>query len=81
MKIKLLLFAHLKEIVGASELPLEFDQACTGQDIVTKLETLYSEIGPQKPYLKLSVNGEYAALTDTVPPDSEVALFPPVSGG
>ncbi len=41
MKINLLLFAHLKEIAGASEISMEFDQECTGNDILTKLEELH----------------------------------------
>ncbi len=81
MKIKLLLFAHLKEIVGASELHLEFDGECTGNEIVARLEHSHPEITSQKEHLKMSVNGAYADLKATIPPDSEVAVFPPVSGG
>ena len=81
MKIKLLLFAHLKEIVGTSELHLEFDGECTGNDVMAKLESLHPEVAPQKKHLKMSVNGTYTDLSTAIPPDSEVAVFPPVSGG
>ena len=81
MKIELLLFAHLKEIVGTSQLFLDFDRVCTGNDVLEKMEKLYPAIAPLKKHLKISVNGEYAKLTDAIPQNSEVALIPPVSGG
>ncbi len=81
MKFKILLFAHLREIFGTPEIELEFDSETTGTDILDQLEKLKPEISVQKKYLKISVNGEYATLDQTIVSGSEVAVFPPVSGG
>ena len=81
MKIRLLLFAHIKDIVGAPELQLEFEGACTGNDIVDRLERRHPAIASQRQHLKISIDGEYAKLSDAIPHGSEVALLPPVSGG
>ena len=81
MKIKILLFAHLREIFDTPEIELEFDTETTGTDILNQLEKLKPEISVQKKYLKISVNGEYATLDQTIVSGSDVAVFPPVSGG
>jgi MoaE-MoaD fusion protein len=81
MKIKILLFAHLREIFDTPEIELEFDTETTGTAILNQLEKLKPEISVQKKYLKISVNGEYATLDQTITTGSEVAVFPPVSGG
>jgi len=81
MKFKILLFAHLREIFGSPEIELEFSSEITGTDILNQLETLKPEISTQRKYLKISVNGEYATLDQPITSGSEVAVFPPVSGG
>lgn len=81
MKIKVLLFAHLKEIAGSGEVPLDLTDGSKGADVLRKLEEEYPEVGLHKKYLKLSMNGEYITPDDELVDGAEVAVFPPVSGG
>lgn len=81
MKISVLLFAHLKEMVGSDKVELELEEGSVGSDILDRLEELYPEIKKQRGFMMLSLNNEYMAKTDPVVAGSEIAVFPPVSGG
>ena len=81
MNIKVLVFAHLKEMIGSGSLDLELEDGTTGDELLTKLEALYPQISSHRKYLKLSMNGEYIDGSIVIEQDSEVAIFPPVSGG
>ncbi len=81
MKIKVLVFAHLREIIGADELTLEIVEGSRGEDVLQKLEESYPDVADHTNYLKLSMNGEYMKKEDTVVNGAEIAVFPPVSGG
>ncbi|PCI30017.1 MAG: molybdopterin synthase sulfur carrier subunit [SAR324 cluster bacterium] len=81
MNVRVLLFAHLKEIAGESEISLELDAEATGATLLKKLTELYPAADAQKGYLRLSMDGEYLSEDGTIVPDSEIAVFPPVSGG
>ncbi|MCP4752462.1 MAG: MoaD/ThiS family protein [Proteobacteria bacterium] len=81
MNIKVLVFAHLREIVGSEEISLDLEEGSKGDDILHKLEEKYPEMTGHKKYLKLSMNGEYIGREDLVVEGAEIAVFPPVSGG
>lgn len=81
MNIKVLVFAHLREMVGSGAIDLELADGATGNDLFQSLETSYPEIREHRKYLKLSMNGEYIDETATIIENAEVAIFPPVSGG
>ncbi len=81
MKTKVLLFAHLREIVGSNEINLEMDQGCKGDDLLDVLQHQYPDIKDHRHYLKLSMNGEYITKDTVLEDRAEIAVFPPVSGG
>ena len=81
MKIKLLLFAHLKEIIGSNPITLDLPTAATGQVLLDRLIEKYPAAEKHKSSLRLSMNGEYITPDDIIVDSSEVAVFPPVSGG
>jgi len=81
MKIKVLVFAHIKEIVGSGEVTIDLADGSKGDDILGKLTELHPELSDHRKYLKLSMNGEYISNEDLVIDNSEIAVFPPVSGG
>ncbi len=81
MKTKVLLFAHLREIVGANEISLDLNQGSKGDDLLDALQTQYPDIKDHRHYLKLSMNGEYITKDTELVDQAEVAVFPPVSGG
>ena len=81
MKVKVLVFAHIKEIVGSGEITLELENGCKGDDVLGKLTELHPQLADHRKYLKLSMNGEYISNEEQVLDNSEIAIFPPVSGG
>ncbi len=81
MNIKVLLFAHLREIVGSDEINLEMEAGCKGKEVFQEMETRFPELIDHRKYLKLSMNGEYIDMETEILDQAEVAIFPPVSGG
>ena len=81
MKISVLLFASIKEYAGTNIISFDIEDQSTVAD-------LKQEIANHLPGLKdllstalVSINHEFAFPDDKVPPDAEIAIFPPVSGG
>jgi len=81
MNIKILVFAHLKEILGFEEVQLEVPEGSNCQDLFDLLESKYSEIKDHRKHLKMAMNGEYMQSSDQIVDHAEIAVFPPVSGG
>lgn len=77
MSIKVLYFANLKEIVGRSHDELEVAQALTARTIWQQLNP--DVILPET--LLAAVNMDYISLDSLVNDHSELAFFPPVTGG
>ncbi len=81
MKTKVLLFAHLREIVGSDEIYLDLEQGSVGGDLLSLLVESYPELEDHRSYLKLSMNGQYMKNDAQIQENAEIAVFPPVSGG
>src|SRR5215467_14919456 len=81
MRIRVLLFGQLKDIVGRPEEFLEMQAGAR----VSSVLSLYGERFPQLrglvPSIACSVNQEYAAGSSLLQDGDEVGLLPPVSGG
>ena len=80
-KVRVLLFATLRDRAGMRDLLLEIPLDTD----VNHLRQLLGEKVPQiRELLKnclVAANGEYIFGFDAIPLGAEVALFPPVSGG
>jgi len=76
--IKVLFFAHLKDLVGTSELSLEVENI-TAKELKQILEQKYSITFEN--YIMIAVNEEYAHSDVKIQNGDTVALIPPVSGG
>lgn len=82
MKIKLLLFAQLKEKIGQSELDVNIN----GSNVAEALEEIkkyYPQLAPviESGSIQIAVNEEYAQPDQTLQENDTLALIPPVSGG
>ncbi len=81
VNFSIIFFATLKDKIGAGKLDVQFPSEPT-------VSELRQYLGEHFPAAKLflahsitSVNRQYAFDEDRIPQGSEVALFPPVSGG
>lgn len=79
--ITVLFFAHLKDLAAVSELSLEIPDNMTILELRRKLIGIYPTLQDVLPRALASINQAFAFDEDIIPPESEVAFFPPVSGG
>uniref|UniRef100_A0A7C2JZD5 Molybdopterin synthase sulfur carrier subunit n=1 Tax=Schlesneria paludicola TaxID=360056 RepID=A0A7C2JZD5_9PLAN len=75
------LFARARDLAGADRLELPADRLTTVAAVRAALLARYPQLGPLGPHLLAAVNSAYADEQTTIPAGSEVAFFPPVSGG
>jgi len=80
MKITVLLFGIIRDIVGENTLELDLEKAILigqlKQDLLKKYNNLQ-----QYSNFSIAVNEEYVDLNYVLQPNDVVALIPPVSGG
>lgn len=79
MKVKL--FATLKERAKRDEIEVTLTEALTVLALRERIATQFPALAPLMTQTLVAVNKEFAFNADTVQPNDEVALFPPVSGG
>ena len=80
-QVKLLFFATLRERAGTKSMELEIPEDLTIQGLKDRLA---KDIPPLKESMKsvlITINREYAFDEAVVPPNAEIGMFPPVSGG
>jgi molybdopterin converting factor subunit 1 len=81
MNVNLLFFATFKDLAGTRRLELELPAGATVGDLRGSLGVRFPKMIPALGSALVSINKEFAFPEDVIPPDAEVALFPPVSGG
>ncbi len=80
-RVTVLLFAAVREVVGASEITLALDGASTASSLLSALCERFPALTPYVPSLRVAVNGAYVGPDDAVKAGDEVAIIPPVAGG
>jgi MoaE-MoaD fusion protein len=81
MEITILFFATLKERAGTARMVIDLPQGAVVKDLKQHLGQQYPELASRLGTALVSINHQFAFDEDVVPAGSEVALFPPVSGG
>lgn len=81
MKVKLLLFAVLSDIVGESSRELDVASGTRAIDVWSELRAKHPELKPYEKPPFTAVNEEYVAADTMLSDGDEVAFIPPVSGG
>ena len=81
MRVKVRLFASLREIAGRPEALLELPAGATAADAWDALAAELPELSPRRRSLAVSVNRRYAAFEAVLGEADEVVFIPPVSGG
>lgn len=80
MKVKVRLFASLREEVGQELVELEVPDQCSVDSLLKVFTSLYPKTEGLGPVL-VAVNQEVGDLETLVKEEDEVVLLPPVSGG
>lgn len=81
MLVTVRLFARLREIAGASELPLDLPPGATVRDAWQALADRQPDVAAYERTISCAVNEDYARMTAELHDGDEVAFLPPVSGG
>ncbi len=81
MKVKVLLFATLREAVGVSQSALEVEPGARVGDVWAGMADLYPGLLPHTGTAAFAINGTYAKPNEQVSEGDEIAFLPPVSGG
>jgi molybdopterin converting factor subunit 1 len=78
--MRILFFAHLKNLTGCSEIDLPVDDLDSEQ-LWARLLQRFPELARVRSQIRLSRNCDFADATTRFRAADEVALLPPVSGG
>jgi MoaE-MoaD fusion protein len=81
MRIRVLLFGQLKDIIGRQEDSLELEQGAKLSAVMSYYAERFPGFQPIAGSIACSLNQEYAAGSVTLRDGDEVGLLPPVSGG
>jgi molybdopterin synthase catalytic subunit len=81
MKLKIRLFATLKDRAGNAHVHVELPDLSTVEQMLTAVAADYPQLAPALPTALVAVNKAFASMHTPLKSGDEVALFPPVSGG
>jgi molybdopterin converting factor subunit 1 len=81
MRVRVLLFAILRDRAGVSEVPLDLPEGATVAAAAEAVFGRFPEVRAAARSVAYAVNRAYARPDATLKEADEVALIPPVSGG
>jgi molybdopterin converting factor subunit 1 len=81
MRVRVLFFGRLKDIVGKSEEDAELSDGAHVEDLFARYGRRFPELARFRASVVASVNQEFADWRATLSPGDEIAFLPPVSGG
>ena len=81
MRVRVLFFGRLKDIVGRAEEQAELSDGARVEDLFERYGRSFPELGKFRASVVASVNQEFAEWRAPLAAGDEVAFLPPVSGG
>ncbi|MGA7624415.1 MAG: molybdenum cofactor biosynthesis protein MoaE [Candidatus Acidiferrales bacterium] len=81
MRVRVLFFGQLKEIVGVAQEDAELSEGARVEDLFERYGRRFPKLAEFRPSVAASVNQEYAEWRALLSCGDEVAFLPPVSGG
>jgi MoaE-MoaD fusion protein len=81
MRVRVLFFGRLKDIVGKAEEQAEISEGARVQDLFERYGQTFPELAKFRASIAASVNQEFAEWRAPLASGDEVAFLPPVSGG
>ena len=81
VRVKVLFFGRLKDVIGHAEESLDFAEASTIEQIFAVYSQRVPELAKYRSSVVASRNQEFAAWDTPLHSGDEVAFLPPVSGG
>jgi molybdopterin synthase catalytic subunit len=81
VRVRVLFFGQLKEIVGLAQDEAELSDGARVEDLFERYGRRFPKLAEFRPSVAASVNQEYAGWRALLSAGDEVAFLPPVSGG
>ena len=81
MRVRVLFFGVLKEMIGKSVDLLDLADGASLRDVLALYESQNPRLKESLPSLAMAVNQEYSGPDTKLKENDEIALLPPVSGG
>jgi molybdopterin synthase sulfur carrier subunit len=81
MRVRVRLFASLREAAGRGEAELELAPGATAEEAWQGLVSQHPDLSRRRPSLAAAVNRRYAPFTTALADGDELVFIPPVSGG
>jgi molybdopterin synthase sulfur carrier subunit len=81
VRVRVRLFASLREAVGQGEIVLEMPDGGTAEDVWQRLVRDHPELGDRRARLTAAINRSYATFETALRDGDEIVFVPPVSGG
>jgi molybdopterin converting factor subunit 1 len=81
MRVRVLLFAMIRDAAQTGEVDVELPEAATAQEAIAHVECRFPQISTYLARAAIAVNRAYAASETVLADRDEVAVIPPVSGG
>jgi molybdopterin converting factor subunit 1 len=81
MRVKVRLFARLRDIARAGEFERDVPSGATAEQVWDAIAADHPGLGEYRDVSSCAVNAEYAKFSTALNDGDEVAFLPPVSGG
>jgi molybdopterin converting factor subunit 1 len=81
MRVRVRLFASLRETAGIAEAELDLPGGASPEDAWRALADRYPSLEARRPSLSAAVNRRYAPFDAPLSEGDEIVFVPPVSGG
>lgn len=81
MRVRVRLFASLREAAGTELVELDLPDGSTAEEAWRRLAEAHPSLAGRRRSLTVAVNRRYTRFEEPLAPEDEVAFVPPVSGG
>lgn len=81
MKVRVRVFAALREILGKDEVEVDLPKGTTVEGLWAQLVDDDDRLRPYSKSINFAINHDFVGKETELNPDDEVAFLPPVSGG
>ena len=81
MKVNVIVFARVKELVGADRIELTLSDDATVATLKQAMLSRYPDLANVLPHCSVAIDHEYSQDESSLSEGCEVGLIPPVSGG
>lgn len=81
MKVRVLAFARIRELLNFSEESIDLPEGASGRELWDRLVTRIPELNELAGSTRIALNGNVVTFDSTLNEGDEAALLPPVGGG